>query len=454
MILIIEDEASLASALSLAARKLGYSSELCASGREGLTRLAEARLVLLDIGLPDISGLEVLEQARQQAPDVPIVVITAHGTLENAVTARRLGAVAYLVKPLNLADLQQTMRQILEAPASSAASKRHPAPRPDLLGSTPAMQRVFLEIAHATTTDAPVLLSGPTGTGKSVSARAIHQHSSRKDAPFVALHCAALPEHLLESELFGHERGAFTGATSDRLGHIERAAGGTLFLDEIGDISPSVQTKLLRFVEERAFTRVGGRSDIRVELRLITATNRNLREEVKNGRFREDLYYRLRVLEINLPPLKERAADIPSLAENFLANAKRSLRLSNDAINALTQHDWPGNLRELRNAIEHAVAVCTGTMVQRNHLPADISTSHPAPSASELTGALAIWLDSQLAQKRTYREIHDDIESLTLQHLLHRFDGRPTVLARETGMNRVTLRAKLERNKTANGHSG
>jgi DNA-binding NtrC family response regulator len=152
--------------------------------------------------------------------------------------------------------------------------------------------------------------------------------------------------------------------------------------------------------------------------------------------------------------LKERAADIPSLAENFLANAKRSLRLSNDAINALTQHDWPGNLRELRNAIEHAVAVCTGTMVQRNHLPADISASHPAPSASELTGALAIWLDSQLAQKRTYREIHDDIESLTLQHLLHRFDGRPTVLARETGMNRVTLRAKLERNKTANGHSG
>jgi DNA-binding NtrC family response regulator len=454
MILIIEDEASLASALALAARKLGYSSELCASGREGLARLAEARLVFLDIGLPDISGLEVLEQARQQAPDVPIIVITAHGTLENAVTARRLGAAAYLVKPLNLADLQQAIRQILEPPPSSTASKRPPAPRPELLGSAPAMQRVFLEIAHATTTDAPVLLTGPTGTGKSVSARAIHQHSSRKDAPFVALHCAALPEHLLESELFGHERGAFTGATSDRLGHIERAAGGTLFLDEIGDISPGVQTKLLRFVEERAFTRVGGRSDIRIELRLITATNRDLREEVKKGHFREDLFYRLRVLEIHLPALKERADDIPCLAENFLANAKRSLRLSKDAISALTQHDWPGNLRELRNAIEHAVAVCTGTVIQSNHLPADISASQHAPTTSDLDAALRIWLDSQLAQKRTYRELHDDIESMILRHLLRRFDGRPTVLARETGMNRVTLRTKLERNKTANGHSG
>lgn len=447
MILIIEDEASLASALSLAARKLGYPSELCASGSEGLSRLADARLVLLDIGLPDISGLEVLERARAQAPDVPIVVITAHGTLENAVTARRLGAAAYLVKPLNLSDLQQTMQQILKAPPVSKSPKRRETPSPDLLGSTPAMQRIFLEIAHATTTDAPVLLSGPTGTGKTVSARAIHLHSARKNAPFVTLHCAALPEHLLESELFGHERGSFTGATSDRPGHIERAAGGTLFLDEIGDISPSVQTKLLRFVEDRAFTRVGGRSDIRVELRLITATHRNLRDEVKNGRFREDLYYRLRVLEMNLPPLKNRTADIPSLAENFLTITKRALRLSDDAIAALMRHDWPGNLRELRNAIEHAVAVCTGTVVQPHHLPEDIVSTARAPATSDLNDCLKIWLDAQLAQKRTYREMQEDLESITLDHLLRHFGGRPTVLARETGMNRVTLRAKLARKK-------
>lgn len=454
MILIIEDEASLASALSLAARKLGYPSELCASGSEGLSRLADARLVLLDIGLPDISGLEVLERARAQAPDVPIVVITAHGTLENAVTARRLGAAAYLVKPLNLSDLQQTMQQILKAPPVSKSPKRRETPSPDLLGSTPAMQRIFLEIAHATTTDAPVLLSGPTGTGKTVSARAIHLHSSRKNAPFVTLHCAALPEHLLESELFGHERGSFTGATSDRPGHIERAAGGTLFLDEIGDISPSVQTKLLRFVEDRAFTRVGGRSDIRVELRLITATHRNLRDEVKNGRFREDLYYRLRVLEMNLPPLKNRTADIPSLAENFLTITKRALRLSDDAIAALMRHDWPGNLRELRNAIEHAVAVCTGTVVQPHHLPEDIVSTARAPATSDLNDCLKIWLDAQLAQKRTYREMQEDLESITLDHLLRHFGGRPTVLARETGMNRVTLRSKLDRHKSATGHTG
>jgi DNA-binding NtrC family response regulator len=454
MILIIEDEAALASALSLAAKKLGYTSELCASGREGLNRLADARLVLLDIGLPDISGLDVLEQARKRAPDVPIIVITAHGTLENAVTARRLGAAAYLVKPLNLTDLQQAMQQIL-ATSSPSERRKHPmAPLTDLLGSTPAMQRVFLEIAHATMTNAPVLLSGPTGTGKTVSARAIHQHSARKDAPFITLHCAALPEHLLESELFGHERGAFTGATSERIGHIERAAGGTLFLDEIGDISPGVQTKLLRFVEERAFTRVGGRTDIRVELRLITATNRNLRDEVKSGRFREDLYYRLRVLEINLPPLKDRERDIPGLAENFLASTNRSLRLSDDAIAALLRHDWPGNLRELRNAIEHSVAVCTGTVIQKNHLPEDIAALPRTTSASEFDDALKNWLDTQLAARRTYREMHEDLESKALSHLLLRFGGRPTVLARETGMNRVTLRAKLDRHKEANGHTG
>ncbi len=454
MILIIEDEAALASALSLAAKKLGYTSELCASGREGLNRLADARLVLLDIGLPDISGLDVLEQARKRAPDVPIIVITAHGTLENAVTARRLGAAAYLVKPLNLTDLQQAMQQIL-ATSSPSERRKHPmAPLTDLLGSTPAMQRVFLEIAHATMTNAPVLLSGPTGTGKTVSARAIHQHSARKDAPFITLHCAALPEHLLESELFGHERGAFTGATSERIGHIERAAGGTLFLDEIGDISPGVQTKLLRFVEERAFTRVGGRTDIRVELRLITATNRNLRDEVKSGRFREDLYYRLRVLEINLPPLKDRERDIPGLAENFLASTNRSLRLSDDAIAALLRHDWPGNLRELRNAIEHSVAVCTGTVIQKNHLPEDIAALPRTTSASEFDDALKNWLDTQLAARRTYRDMHEDLESKALSHLLLRFGGRPTVLARETGMNRVTLRAKLDRHKEANGHTG
>ncbi|MEO6742246.1 MAG: sigma-54 dependent transcriptional regulator, partial [Chthoniobacteraceae bacterium] len=297
-ILIIEDESALATALARVCQRLGWRAELRASGSAGLDALAAGGfdLAILDIGLPDLSGLDVLEKARARSPQLPVVIITAHGKLENAVAARKLGAAAYLVKPLDLREIERTLTQILatkSAPASPALSQTGGA---QLLGTSPAMQRVFLEIAHACTTDAPVLLAGPTGAGKTLAARTIHSHSARKDAPFVTLHCGALQEQLLESELFGHERGAFTGALTERAGHIERARGGTLFLDEIGDISPTVQAKLLRFVEERSFTRVGGREDIRVELRLITATNKNLRDEVKAGRFREDLFYRLHVL--------------------------------------------------------------------------------------------------------------------------------------------------------------
>ena len=305
------------------------------------------------------------------------------------------------------------------------------------------MQRVFLEIAHATTTDAPILLSGPTGSGKTLAARAIHEHSARATAPFVVLHCAALPEQLLESELFGHEKGAFTGALTSREGHIERARGGTLFLDEIGDISPSVQAKLLRFVEEHAFTRLGGREDIRVELRLITATNKNLREEVAAGRFREDLFYRLHVLEIQMPSLRERRADLTALAANFLRAAARPLSLAHETLAILQHHDWPGNLRELRNALEHAAAVCTGPIILPSHLPRELRDGGVPDLDARLAAPLAEWLDAHLAAGSDYDTMHDALEAMALKHLLAHFDGKPTVLARETKMNRVTLRKKL-----------
>ena len=439
--LIIEDEPALAAALATVCKRLGHDTRTSASGRAGLTLLAAGGvdLVILDIGLPDLSGLDVL----QQISGIPTIIITAHGTLENAVTARKLGAAAYLVKPLDLRELQSTIRQILTPAAPAPASASEPS-RPALIGTSPAMQRVFLEIAHATTTDAPVLLAGPTGAGKTLTARVIHQHSPRAAAPFIALHCGALSEPLLESELFGHEKGAFTGALTAREGHIERARGGTLFLDEIGDISPAVQAKLLRFVEERALTRVGGREDIRVELRLITATNKNLREEVRAGRFREDLFYRLHVLEIEMPPLAHRTADLPELAANFLCSAARPLTLAPETLDLLTRHPWPGNLRELRNALEHAAAVCTGPILQPAHLPRDIrETSATADPDAALTTALTPWLDAHLSQKATYDTMHDALETLALRHLLTRFDGKPTLLARETQMNRVTLRKKL-----------
>jgi DNA-binding NtrC family response regulator len=448
-VLIIEDEAALATALSRVCQRLGWHAELRASGNAGLRALASGNfdLAILDIGLPDLSGLEVLEKARARAPQLPVVIITAHGKLENAVAARKLGAAAYLVKPLDLREIERTLTQILATAAAPASADAPASSDAQLLGDSPAMQRVFLEIAHACTTDAPVLLSGPTGSGKTLAARSIHIHSARKNAPFVALHCGALQEQLLESELFGHERGAFTGAVSARPGHIERARGGTLFLDEIGDISPTVQAKLLRFVEERAFTRVGGREDIRVELRLITATNKNLRDEVKAGRFREDIFYRLHVLEIGMPPLRERTADLAVLAANFLRTAARPLTLAPASLALLERHDWPGNLRELRNVLEYAAAVCTGPVILPAHLPRDIherAASAPSHDA-RLATVLAEWLDARLLEKATYRDMHDAIESLVLRHLLKRFDGKPTLLARATKMNRVTLRKKFTR---------
>jgi DNA-binding NtrC family response regulator len=444
-ILIIEDEQALASAVARVAQRLGRDARLCSSGKRGLKALAreEFALAIVDIGLPDMSGLEVLAEIKDRAPRMPVIVITAHGTLDNAVTARKRGAAAYLVKPLDLAEVQETLRHALAAAPGEA---RALAPAAMLVGAAPALQRSFSEIAHACASDAPVLVSGPTGTGKTHAARVIHQQSGRREGPFVTLHCSALPEALLEAELFGHERGAFTGATSSRSGHIERAEGGTLFLDEIADISPSIQAKLLRFVEERVFHRVGGREERRVDCRLITATNRNLRDEVRSGRFREDLYYRLHVLEIVMPALADRRSDIPALAVYLLAEKarERTLTISPEAMRILEGYDWPGNVRELRNAIEHAVAVCPGLRILPQHLPRTLTPAseerHASPASLER--ALAAWLDSKLEARATYREMHDEIEAIALRHLLSRFDGKPTVLARETKMNRVTLRRK------------
>ena len=448
-ILIIEDEHAVASALGTICKRLGHQAQLCSSGQRGLEELARGdfALAILDIGLPDMSGLEVLKQIRQRAPAVPALIITAHGNLDNAVAAKKLGAAGYLVKPLDLPEVQETVRQLASPEAAPAASAQ--ASPSLLIGAAPAMQRCFVEIAHACTSDAPVLISGPTGTGKTLAARVIHTNSARSEAPFVTLHCSALPEHLLESELFGHEKGAFTGALTSREGHLERARGGTLFLDEIADISPAIQAKLLRFVEERTFTRVGGREDLRVDLRLITATNKDLRDEVRAGRFREDLYYRLHVLEITMPALRERPGDIPALAVYFLGaiGGTPPRHMAPATIDLLQRYAWPGNVRELRNALEHALAVSSGGIILPHHLPRELrETESPAPATTNaLDTALGAWLDGQLAAGASYREMHDALEAMALQHLLAHFGGKPTVLARETKMNRVTLRKKVLR---------
>jgi len=454
-ILIIEDEAALASALGAVARRVGGEPVLSASAALGLEKLRQSQpaLVLLDIGLPDASGLDVLQRIRDHRGNLPVLVITAHGNLQNAVEAKKRGASGYMVKPLDLRELESTMISLLRAgeegpepPASSSVPDATSAPL--LIGSAPSMQAAFASIAHATASDAPVLITGPTGIGKSVTARIIHLHSRRHAAPFVTLSCASLPENLLESELFGHEKGAFTGAVMDKLGHIERAAGGTLFLDEIGEIPPATQVKLLRFVEEKIFSRVGGRRDLHVDLRIIAATNQNLNQAVLEKQFREDLLYRLRVLEVKLPPLRERLSDVPALCNFLLAQIARGrkLALSVEAQDLLMRHDWPGNVRELRNVLEHAVAVSSGPIILPLHLPTELRlkvTTSRVGDSSSFHAALTGWLDARLAEGVNYDALHDELEGDLLGALMPRFENKPTLLARAMDMNRATLRKKL-----------
>lgn len=450
-LLIIEDEHALALALLAVSRRMGHEAVLCSSGRHGLDEFGrrEFSLVILDIGLPDMSGLEVLEQIGSGNSAPPVLIITAHGNLQNAVASRKLGAEAYLVKPLDLQEVEKTIRQLLDAvpmPAAAAAGQKNGSEPALLVGAASCMQRSFVEIAHACGTDVPVLITGPTGTGKTLAARVIHANSSRRDGPFVTLHCGSLTEQLLESELFGHEKHSFTGALTSKEGHIERARGGTLFLDEIGDIAPVVQSKLLRFVEERVFVRVGGREDISIDLRLITATNKDLHEEVREKRFREDLYYRLHVLEIELPALNQRLEDIPALAAVFLGSSAsgRHMQLARETLEILQRYDWPGNVRELRNALEHAAAVSSGGTILPQHLPPSLLGELTASrNESALDHAMTEWLRQKMEKTREYDHLHDELESMLLKHLLKQFDNKPTVLAREMNINRVTLRKKL-----------
>ena len=385
-LLVVDDEANARTALAELLRDEGYTVETAADGFKALAKFSELSpdVVLTDLKMPGMDGLELLARLGESGSDAVILVMTAFGAVETAVSAMKAGAADYLTKPLDMNELllvleRELERQRLRREAGQLRARLAERYSFDnIVGNAPPMQAVFKVISQVASSRASVLISGESGTGKELIASALHQHSPRANKPFIRLHCAALAESLLESELFGHERGSFTGAVGRREGRFFQADGGTLFLDEIGEISPAVQVKLLRFLQEHEFERVGGNDTIRVDVRVIAATNRDLKAEIAKGRFREDLYYRLNVINVEMPPLRDRQSDVPLLASFFLKryakeNAKAIQGFDDESLARLSGYDWPGNVRELENVIERAVVLCGDDKITPLELPPNVA---------------------------------------------------------------------------------
>jgi two-component system, NtrC family, response regulator len=396
-VIVIDDEVNAAAALETLLKEDGYEVSRAHDARTGLQILEkdEPDVVLTDLRMPGMDGLELLTRIKQIRPEIMVILMTAYGTVKTAVKAMKLGAEDYLGKPIDVEELEVVLEKVLEKKSLLVEARglrerlEHKYRFDNLVGESPEMLAVFKTIRQVAPSAASVLLLGESGTGKELFAQALHQNSTRRSKPFVKVACAALPETLLESELFGHEKGSFTGAVYTRAGRFESADGGTLFLDEIGDISPTVQVKLLRFLEQREFERVGGNKTFKVDVRIVAATHRDLRKRVEEGSFREDLYYRLNVIEINIPPLRERPGDVPLLAQHFLAkysaaNGKEIQGLSDDVMSLLLAHPWPGNVRELENAMERAVVLANDAKLLPAHFPTLRRTDTPSNGTSRL----------------------------------------------------------------------
>ena len=399
-ILVVDDEPSARTALAEVLRQEDYEVETAGDGFKALGRMEEFApdLVLTDLNMPGIDGVELLRKVKEANAGLPVVLMTAFGGVEPAVRAMREGAEDYLTKPLNTDELMLVLARTLEhsrlrretSTLRSRLEERYSFD--NIVGSSPEMQRLFKSVAQIAPSRATVLVTGESGTGKELVAAAIHHHSPRAAGPFVKLHCAALAESLLESELFGHERGAFTGADRRREGRFEQANGGTLFLDEIGEISPSTQVKLLRVLQEREFERVGGTQTLHVDVRVIVATNRDLKEMVAAGKFREDLYYRLNVINLTLPSLRQRLSDVPALATHFLKryaaeNDKTVTGFTDEALAQIASYPWPGNVRELENVIERAVVLADSEVIELRHLPAELGVTSRRSGPPPIPGA-------------------------------------------------------------------
>jgi DNA-binding NtrC family response regulator len=447
-VLVVDDEVNARTALTELLRDEGYEVEMAADAFKALGKVSSFNpdIVVTDLKMPGMDGIELVKKLRSGAQPVAVVVMTAFGAVQTAVTAMHAGAADYLTKPLNFAELTVVIDRVLETEHLRRETRQLRARlserlAPDnIIGSSPPMQSVFEIVEQVAPSRASVLITGQSGTGKELIANALHERSPRAKGPFIKLHCAALAESLLESELFGHERGAFTGAIARKEGRFSLADGGTLFLDEIGEVSPTIQVKLLRFLQEHEFERVGGTETLKVDVRVIAATNRDLPEEIAKGRFREDLYYRLNVISLEMPALRDRASDIPALAEFFLekyakANDKAIEGFTEPTLELLMTYNWPGNVRELENAIERAVVLTTGTLVEPRALPATVRpTSAPTtPGAPPIPGATMEELERYAileTMKATGGSTSKAAEMLgisprTIQYRLHQYNEAP-----------------------------
>ncbi|MBI5544837.1 MAG: sigma-54-dependent Fis family transcriptional regulator, partial [Deltaproteobacteria bacterium] len=405
-LLIVDDEKNILLTLKRALEVEGYACEVAGGGKVALEVFAAkpVDLVIMDVKMPDLDGLEVLKRMKELRPASPVVMMSGHGSFETAVTATKLGAYTFVAKPIDREQLLVSVRNALGALAreEEIADLRSQLGSYQMVGKGPGMARIYELIRKAAPSEGRVLVTGENGTGKELVARAIHENSRRSGMPFVKLNCAAVPHELIESELFGHERGAFTGAVAARKGKFELAHGGTLFLDEVGDMPAAMQAKLLRVLQEGELERVGGAETLKVDVRVIAATNKDLAKEIEAGRFREDLYYRLNVVPMHVPPLRERKGDIPDLAAAFLAeacarNGKRGMSLSRDALAALEGYDYKGNVRELKNLVERIAILSDGPEVAVD----DLAQSMPAARAASA---------SRSRPGRTFHELVEDAE--------------------------------------------
>ncbi|MBN1867794.1 sigma-54-dependent Fis family transcriptional regulator [Candidatus Sumerlaeota bacterium] len=451
--LIADDEENIRFVLKSLVQDLGFQIVEAADGAQALDALRSQHfdLAVLDIKMPEADGITVLHEAREIDPTLVVVIVTAFGTDEQAMEAIREGAYDYFVKPFEIEDVRITIRRAMEKKRLTdrirdlEAQVSRQRTFHEIVGSSQVMQDVFEMMQRVVDNDVPVLIAGESGTGKELVARAIHARGPRRDNPMVRLNCAAIPESLLESELFGHERGSFTGAVSARPGKFELASGGTLFLDEIGDMPLALQAKILRAVQEREIQRVGGRFPISIDARLITASNRDLAEEVAAKRFREDLYFRINVIAIELPPLRKRVSDIPLLLDFFIDQHSRRLGkpirgLSREALDLFLQYEWPGNVRELENALQRAIVMARGPRIEIADLPSVMIGGEPA--RDEASSARTLDLDPSLPMPEQVERVVEVAERRLIAEVLEQTTGRQEAADR-LGISRKSLHNKM-----------